>query len=149
MPFDSNRVQKEITDIRRDKESGVSVVVSDHDIREMVGANGAICLDILKDAWSPALTLKTVLLSIQALLTSPEPSDPQDAIVARQYIDHPEQFWAQAKLWTDNFALERKADEGKVSRLVEMGFDKAAAEQALLACSGDETAALERLLGGA
>ena len=40
-------------------------------------ANGAICLDILKDAWSPALTLKTVLLSIQALLTSPEPSDPQ------------------------------------------------------------------------
>ena len=29
--------QKEITDIRRDKESGVSVVVSDHDIREMVG----------------------------------------------------------------------------------------------------------------
>ena len=26
--------------------------------------------------------------------------------MARQYIDHPEQFWAQAKLWTDNFALE-------------------------------------------
>ena len=46
-------------------------------------------------------------------------------------------------------ARQRKADEGKVSRLVEMGFDKAAAEQALLACSGDETAALERLLGGA
>ena len=43
----------------------------------MSSANGAICLDILKDAWSPALTLKTVLLSIQALLTSPEPSDPQ------------------------------------------------------------------------
>ena len=45
-------------------------------------------------------------------------------------------------------ARQRKADEGKVSRLVEMGFDKVAAEQALLACSGDETAALERLLGG-
>ena len=40
---------------------------------------GAICLDILKDEWSPALTLKTALLSLQALLCSPEPDDPQDA----------------------------------------------------------------------
>mmetsp|Transcript_26400 Transcript_26400/g.60824 ORF Transcript_26400/g.60824 Transcript_26400/m.60824 type:complete len:137 (+) Transcript_26400:156-566(+) len=44
---------------------------------------GAICLDILKDQWSPALTIKTALLSLQALLCSPEPSDPQDAEVAR------------------------------------------------------------------
>ena len=42
---------------------------------------GAICLDILKDQWSPALTLKTALLSLQALLCAPEPSDPQDAEV--------------------------------------------------------------------
>ena len=40
-------------------------------------ANGAICLDILKENWSPALTLKTALLSLQALLASPEPGDPQ------------------------------------------------------------------------
>jgi ubiquitin-conjugating enzyme (huntingtin interacting protein 2) len=46
--------------------------------------NGAICLDILKDQWSPALTLKTALLSLQALLSMPAPDDPQDAVVAQQ-----------------------------------------------------------------
>merc|ERR1711879_769710 len=50
-------------------------------------ANGAICLDILKNKWSPALTLKTALLSLQALLASPEPDDPQDGVVAKQYIN--------------------------------------------------------------
>ena len=45
---------------------------------------GAICLDILKDQWAAAMTLRTVLLSIQALLASPEPDDPQDAVVANQ-----------------------------------------------------------------
>lgn len=29
---------------------------------------GAICLDILKDNWAAAMTLRTVLLSLQALL---------------------------------------------------------------------------------
>jgi ubiquitin-conjugating enzyme (huntingtin interacting protein 2) len=37
---------------------------------------GAICLDILKDEWSPALTIRTALISLQALLCAPEPDDP-------------------------------------------------------------------------
>lgn len=37
---------------------------------------GRICLDILKDKWSPALQIRSVLLSIQALLASPNPDDP-------------------------------------------------------------------------
>ncbi len=45
--------------------------------------SGAICLDILKDQWSPALTLKTTLLSVQALLSATQPDDPQDAVVDR------------------------------------------------------------------
>merc|ERR1712070_1191863 len=36
---------------------------------------GRICLDILKDKWSPALQIRTVLLSIQALLSAPNPDD--------------------------------------------------------------------------
>ena len=36
---------------------------------------GAICLDILKKEWSPALSIRTALLSIQALMCCPEPSN--------------------------------------------------------------------------
>lgn len=46
---------------------------------------GAICLDILKNEWTPALTIRTALISLQALLCAPEPDDPQDAEVARMY----------------------------------------------------------------
>ena len=44
---------------------------------------GAICLDILKNEWTPALTIRTALISLQALLCAPEPDDPQDAEVAK------------------------------------------------------------------
>lgn len=37
---------------------------------------GRICLDILKKNWSPALQIKSVLLSIQSLLSEPNPEDP-------------------------------------------------------------------------
>jgi ubiquitin-conjugating enzyme E2 N len=37
---------------------------------------GRICLDILKKQWSPALQIRSVLLSIQSLLSSPNPDDP-------------------------------------------------------------------------
>jgi ubiquitin-conjugating enzyme E2 N len=37
---------------------------------------GRICLDILKDKWSPALQIRSVLLSIQALLSAPNLDDP-------------------------------------------------------------------------
>ena len=65
--------------------------------------NGAICLDILKDQWSPALTIKTALLSLQALLCAPEPNDPQDAVVAKQYLNDQPLFVSTARHWTGGF----------------------------------------------
>ena len=67
-------------------------------------ASGAICLDILKDAWSPVLTLKSTLISLQSLLCSPEPNDPQDAEVAKHYMTSKASFDDTARYWTKLYA---------------------------------------------
>lgn len=111
--------------------------------------NGAICLDILKDQWSPALTLKTALLSLQALLSTPEPDDPQDAVVAQQYLRDYATFMGTARYWTESFAKRGALGiKEKLVKLVEMGFSEDTARVALENCGGDENAALEKLCGG-
>lgn len=76
-------------------------------------ATGAICLDILKDQWAAAMTIRTVLLSLQTLLAVPEANDPQDAVVARQHIDNLELFKQTARYWTYIFALPSNSVETK------------------------------------
>ncbi|KAF5757985.1 putative ubiquitin-conjugating enzyme E2, UBA-like superfamily, Ubiquitin-associated [Helianthus annuus] len=108
--------------------------------------SGAICLDILKDQWSPALTLKTALLSIQALLSAPEPDDPQDAVVAQQYLKDYQTFASTARYWTESFAKTSSLGvEEKVQKLVEMGFPEDLVRKTLGAVGGDENLALEKL----
>jgi ubiquitin-conjugating enzyme (huntingtin interacting protein 2) len=65
---------------------------------------GAICLDTLGTAWSPVLTIKSALLSLQSLLSTPEPKDPQDAEVASMLMNHPEQFDRVAREWAVKYA---------------------------------------------
>jgi ubiquitin-conjugating enzyme (huntingtin interacting protein 2) len=101
----------------------------------------------LKDQWSPALTIKTALLSLQALLSSPEPGDPQDAIVAKMYLTNRPEFDKTAKFWTDSYA-KPKDTEDTISRVCEMGFDREIARRALEKYDWDETAAVNALLGG-
>ena len=58
----------------------------------------------LRDQRAAAMTLRTVLLSIQALLAAPEPDDPQDAVVARQYQDNNPVFRRTAQHWAAVYA---------------------------------------------
>lgn len=65
---------------------------------------GAICLDTLGSAWSPVLTIKSAILSLQSLLSTPEPRDPQDAEVATMLLTDPDRFERIAREWAVKYA---------------------------------------------
>lgn len=65
---------------------------------------GRICLDILKDKWSPALQINTVLLSIQALISNPNLDDPLDEEVAKVWRNDHHKALEIAKEWTLKYA---------------------------------------------
>lgn len=116
---------------------------------------GMICLDILGKEWSPALSIRTALISIQALLASPEPDDPQDAEVAEMYKTNREKYNQTAKFWCESFAMTGSTgtkssfsteQESQISQIVEMGFPREKCIQALVTCTWNTERAMENLL---
>lgn len=71
---------------------------------------GKICLDILRlppnGSYNPAITLESILLSIQLLLASPNPDDPLQSNIADVYKHDRETFYKNAREYTEKYATD-------------------------------------------
>ncbi|KAL1140499.1 hypothetical protein AAG570_000431 [Ranatra chinensis] len=69
-----------------------------------IDEGGRICLDLLKmppaGGWRCTVTIASVLNSIVALLSAPNPDDPLVVDIADQYKRNRAEFEAEAKRWT-------------------------------------------------
>lgn len=61
-----------------------------------INENGAICLDILSGAWSPVFTFVKIIMSICALLSSPNPNDPLRSEAGSLYKSNYKAFLGKA-----------------------------------------------------
>ena len=66
--------------------------------------SGQICLDILKDQWSPALSISKVLLSLVSLLSDANPNDPLVTNIAHQFKSDRQEHDRIAREWVKRFA---------------------------------------------
>jgi ubiquitin-conjugating enzyme E2 D/E len=69
-----------------------------------INDTGDLCLDILKDKWSPQYNISQALRAIHTLLEIPNPDQPLMPEIAKLYKENKEQHDANAAEYTEKFA---------------------------------------------
>lgn len=57
-----------------------------------ISDKGTICLDVLKDNWSPSMFTATILSALKLLLEEPDPTSPQNNQAAKMMLEEPEAY---------------------------------------------------------
>ena len=69
-----------------------------------INDQGHICMNELKDQWSPKLSLCKLLTLISSMFSEPDPDSQLVPDVAKLLKEDPEKFKATAKEWTEKYA---------------------------------------------
>ena len=68
--------------------------------------DGSICLDILKERWSPSYDVTAILTSIQSLLSDPNPSSPANNVAAQLLRDNPREYEKRVRACVEQSNVE-------------------------------------------
>lgn len=64
--------------------------------------DGRICLDILKEQWTPILDVWAILTSIRSLLSDPNPNSPANAQAAQLYQSDRQEYYRKVREIVEN-----------------------------------------------
>ncbi|SPP77725.1 ubiquitin-conjugating enzyme E2-22 kDa-like [Drosophila guanche] len=96
--------------------------------------SGAIGLNILGKAWSPDMSLRTILMAVRNIIGIPDMAKPFDDDVTRQYSQRHELFVRTAKHWTHRYANGPNCIpefDAKIQTLMDLGMYESLARSTL------------------
>uniref|UniRef100_A0A6C0ACT3 E2 ubiquitin-conjugating enzyme n=1 Tax=viral metagenome TaxID=1070528 RepID=A0A6C0ACT3_9ZZZZ len=76
-----------------------------------VNSSGEICIDILKESWTPALKIDKVLHSLRSFLNQPNPDDPYVTEIANLYRSNKKTYEKKVREYTSQKALKDFPEE--------------------------------------
>jgi len=71
-----------------------------------ISCHGFISVDMLAREWTPVLTMRTILLSIQSLLTDTDFELCEDNPIGKLFKENKPEYEKIARIWTDKYAMQ-------------------------------------------